>query len=97
MLLLLLLLAHIAHFVALHGAIKVRYRFISPMMPYMILLDGLPVYVCHSWPYGSSGVSSRSGESPVQRIWTRHHLRAGLLPPAAKASAIFTAREEVSA
>ena len=39
-----LLLAHIAYFVAIHAAINVQYRFICPMMPYMILLAGLPVY-----------------------------------------------------
>ena len=39
-----LLLAHIAHFVAFHSAINVQYRFICPIMPYMILLAGLPVY-----------------------------------------------------
>jgi hypothetical protein len=39
-----LLLAHIAYFVAIHSAINVQYRFICPMMPYMILLAGLPVY-----------------------------------------------------
>ena len=42
----LLLLAHIAYFVAFHSAINVQYRFISPIMPYMILLAGLPV---HAW------------------------------------------------
>jgi hypothetical protein len=41
-----LLLAHIAYFVAIHSAINVQYRFICPMMPYMILLAGLPV---HAW------------------------------------------------
>jgi hypothetical protein len=40
----LLLLAHIAYFVAIHSAINVQYRFICPIMPYMILLAGLPVY-----------------------------------------------------
>jgi hypothetical protein len=40
----LLLLAHIAYFAAFHSAINVQYRFISPIMPYMILLAGLPVY-----------------------------------------------------
>ncbi len=40
----LLLLAHIAYFVAFHSAINVQYRFIEPIMPYMILLAGLPVY-----------------------------------------------------
>ncbi len=39
-----LLLAHIAYFVAVHAAINVQYRFICPIMPYMILLAGLPVY-----------------------------------------------------
>jgi len=39
-----LLLAHIAYFVAIHSAINVQYRFICPIMPYMILLAGLPVY-----------------------------------------------------
>ena len=39
-----LLLAHIAYFVAFHSAINVQYRFICPIMPYMILLAGLPVY-----------------------------------------------------
>jgi hypothetical protein len=39
-----LLLAHIAYFVAVHSAINVQYRFICPIMPYMILLAGLPVY-----------------------------------------------------
>ena len=39
----LLLLAHIAYFVAVHSAINVQYRFISPIMPYMIMLAGLPV------------------------------------------------------
>jgi hypothetical protein len=41
-----LLLAHIAYFVAIHSAINVQYRFICPIMPYMILLAGLPV---HAW------------------------------------------------
>lgn len=45
----LLLLAHIAYFVAFHSAINVQYRFISPIMPYMILLAGLPVY---AWKFG---------------------------------------------
>lgn len=36
-----LLLAHIAYFVAFHSAINVQYRFICPIMPYMILLAGL--------------------------------------------------------
>jgi hypothetical protein len=36
-----LLLAHIAYFVAFDSAIKVQYRFICPIMPYMILLAGL--------------------------------------------------------
>ena len=40
----LLLLAHIAYFVGIHSALNVQYRFISPLMPYMILLAGLPVY-----------------------------------------------------
>jgi hypothetical protein len=44
-----LLLAHIAYFVAVHSALNVQYRFISPIMPYMILLAGLPVY---AWRYG---------------------------------------------
>jgi len=39
-----LLLAHIAYFVAFHSAINVQYRFVCPIMPYMILLAGLPVY-----------------------------------------------------
>jgi hypothetical protein len=39
-----LLLAHIAYFVAFHSAINVQYRFVCPVMPYMILLAGLPVY-----------------------------------------------------
>jgi hypothetical protein len=39
-----LLLAHIAYFVAIHSAINVQYRFICPIMPYMILLAGFPVY-----------------------------------------------------
>ena len=39
-----LLLAHIAYFVAFHSAINVQYRFMCPIMPYMILLAGLPVY-----------------------------------------------------
>jgi 4-amino-4-deoxy-L-arabinose transferase-like glycosyltransferase len=45
----LLLLAHIAYFVAFHSAINVQYRFIGPIMPYMILLAGLPV---HAWTVG---------------------------------------------
>ncbi len=40
----LVLLAHIAYFVAVHSALNVQYRFICPIMPYMILLAGLPVY-----------------------------------------------------
>jgi hypothetical protein len=44
-----LLLAHIAYFVGVHSAINVQYRFICPMMPYMILLAGLPVY---AWRMG---------------------------------------------
>jgi hypothetical protein len=44
-----LLIAHIAYFVAVHSAINVQYRFICPIMPYMILLAGLPVY---AWRYG---------------------------------------------
>jgi hypothetical protein len=44
----LLLLAHIAYFVAVHSAINVQYRFICPLMPYMILLAGLPVW---AWRY----------------------------------------------
>jgi len=39
-----LLLAHIAYFVAFHSLLNVQYRFICPIMPYMILLAGLPVY-----------------------------------------------------
>ena len=39
-----LLLAHIAYFVAFHSALNVQYRFICPLMSYMILLAGLPVY-----------------------------------------------------
>jgi hypothetical protein len=46
-----LLLAHIAYFVAFHSAINVQYRFICPVMPYMILLAGLPVY---AWWHGAS-------------------------------------------
>ena len=38
-----LLLAHIAYFVAFHSAINVQYRFVCPIMAYMILLAGLPV------------------------------------------------------
>ena len=37
-----LLLAHIAYFVAFHSAINVQYRFVCPIMAYMILLAGLP-------------------------------------------------------
>lgn len=44
-----LLLAHIAYFVAFHSAINVQYRFVCPIMPYMILLAGLPVY---AWSHG---------------------------------------------
>jgi len=44
----LLLLAHIAYFVAVHSALNVQYRFICPIMPYMILLAGLPVYAWKS-------------------------------------------------
>jgi hypothetical protein len=44
-----LLLAHIAYFVAFHSLINVQYRFVCPIMPYMILLAGLPVY---AWRYG---------------------------------------------
>lgn len=47
-----LLLAHIAYFVGVHSAINVQYRFICPMMPYMILLAGLPVY---AWRPAVSG------------------------------------------
>jgi hypothetical protein len=39
----LLLLAHIAYFVAFHTAINVQYRFVCPIMAYMILLAGPPV------------------------------------------------------
>jgi hypothetical protein len=44
-----LLLAHIAYFVGFHSALNVQYRFICPIMPYMILLAGLPVY---AWKHG---------------------------------------------
>jgi hypothetical protein len=44
-----LLLAHIAYFVAFHSLLNVQYRFICPIMPYMILLAGLPVY---AWRHG---------------------------------------------
>lgn len=44
----LFLLAHVAYFVAVHSALNVQYRFVSPIMPYMILLAGLPVY---AWKY----------------------------------------------
>jgi len=39
-----LLLAHIGYLVAIHSALNVQYRYICPIMPYMILLAGLPVY-----------------------------------------------------
>jgi hypothetical protein len=45
-----LLLAHIAYFVAFHSAVNVQYRYICPVMPYMILLAGLPVY---AWRHGA--------------------------------------------
>jgi hypothetical protein len=45
----LLLLIHIAYFVAFHSAINVQYRFICPVTPYLILLAGLPVY---AWKVG---------------------------------------------
>ena len=45
-----LLLAHIAYFVAFHSALNVQYRFICPLMSYMILLAGLPVY---AWTHRS--------------------------------------------
>ena len=63
-----LLLAHIAYFVAFHSAINVQYRFICPIMPYMILLAGLPVYAV--WQrrerrlhteFASSAVRTRAG------------------------------------
>ena len=53
-----LLLAHIAYFVAFHSAINVQYRFICPVMPYMILLAGLPVY---AWKYGVHGRLAGAG------------------------------------
>jgi hypothetical protein len=46
-----LLLAHIAYFVAFHSALNVQYRFICPLMAYMILLAGLPVY---EWTHRAS-------------------------------------------
>jgi hypothetical protein len=39
-----LLLAHIAYFVGFHSLLNVQYRFVCPIMAYMILLAGLPVY-----------------------------------------------------
>ncbi len=39
-----LLLAHVAYFVVIHSAMNVQYRFVSPIMPFMIVLAGLPVY-----------------------------------------------------
>jgi hypothetical protein len=56
----LLLLAHIAYFVAIHSALNVQYRFICPTMPYMILLAGLPVY---AWRFGAS---PRIGPDPAR-------------------------------
>lgn len=38
-----LLLLNIAYFVAVYSAINVQYRYISPVMPLMILIAGLPV------------------------------------------------------
>jgi hypothetical protein len=46
----LLLLAHIAYFVAFHSLLNVQYRFVCPVMPYMILLAGLPIY---AWRHGA--------------------------------------------
>jgi len=39
-----LLLAHVAYFVVVHSAINVQYRFIYPVVPFLILLAGLPVH-----------------------------------------------------
>jgi hypothetical protein len=59
-----LLLAHIAYFVAFHSAINVQYRFICPIMPYMILLAGLPVY---AWKYGVHRRTGADFAAPGQR------------------------------
>lgn len=56
-----LLLAHLAYFVGLHSLINVQYRFISPLMPYMILLAGLPVY---AWTARARGLA----RAPAQRL-----------------------------
>ncbi len=56
----LLLLAHIAYFVGIHSALNVQYRFICPIMPYMILLAGLPVY---AWTFGAARAGLVSGNA----------------------------------
>ena len=58
----LLLLAHIAYFVGVHAALNVQYRFICPIMPYMILLAVLPVY---AWRHGLAGGPARSLAKPA--------------------------------
>jgi hypothetical protein len=58
-----LLLAHIAYFVAFHSLINVQYRFVCPIMPYMILLAGLPVF---AWRYGR--VSLRAPAKAASRL-----------------------------
>ena len=55
-----LLLAHIAYFVGFHSLINVQYRFVCPIMPYMILLAGLPVY---AWLYGTRRAPAKVEES----------------------------------
>ena len=71
----LLLLVHIAYFVAIHSALNVQYRFISPLMPYMILLAGLTVYAWRTrvpasirdYPLLSRAVTTQDGHSPAIR------------------------------
>jgi hypothetical protein len=58
----LLLLAHIAYFVAFHSALNVQYRFIGPIVPYMILLAGLPVY---AWRFRPRRISEHDLVRPA--------------------------------
>jgi hypothetical protein len=62
-----LLLAHISYFVAFHSAINVQYRFVCPIMAYMILLAGLPV---EQWRYRLRRPSSAVVSAAHDRVRT---------------------------
>jgi hypothetical protein len=57
-----LLLAHIAYFVGFHSLLNVQYRFVCPIMAYMILLAGLPIY---AWRQRRAGVPPGAVPQPA--------------------------------